>query len=589
LANAAKYLTRLGQKVVALDLDLEAPGLNYKLVLDDPSTATPIEHGIVDCIHYFKENRRFPESLSTYAVGVRSTGPGDKGITLIPAGNIRSAEYWRRLAQIDWHSFFFTKDGLGVPFFLELKARIESEFSPDFLLIDARTGITEIGGVASTVIPDKVVCLLLLNRENLDGSREVLRGITAAPRLPGQSALEILTVISRIPSPRRRMPPAQDETTIIGKVKSFLLEDASDALKAAINETVVLHSEDSLQLEEALRIGGDRTVEESPLLRDYLRLFARLIPRSSVEPHLEKLIQGIMARMVDAPDITQNELEALADYCPHPASYLALLKYYRLRNAGPARILRVAAQYWELTRDSSNPLLWEAVSSHFSAVDTDGPRGRPVSLDFVEAVWDAFGSSDGTVALRLADAYYRMREPDKANDVLRRLVSNAGSDPGVIVACINKFAESGQSKLVASLIEQHRPALSANPDFQAAWANVVVRQGSAEEAKRLFESQEFRPASLQAASPTLYAHLLRLAGQTDELNAALRNMVEAALASRDDARIYEAAQSAFELGRWDFFVERVRKLLPPTRAERVLAMLPFSKESSPGWRHSPVS
>ncbi len=38
----------------------------------------------------------------------------------------------------------------GVPFFLELKKRIRNEFSPDFLLIDSRTGITEIGGVATT-------------------------------------------------------------------------------------------------------------------------------------------------------------------------------------------------------------------------------------------------------------------------------------------------------------------------------------------------------------------------------------------------------------------------------------------------------
>ena len=50
---------------------------------------------------------------------------------------------------------------MGIPFFLELKERIREEFNPDFLLIDARTGITEIGGVATTVLPEKVVVLLL--------------------------------------------------------------------------------------------------------------------------------------------------------------------------------------------------------------------------------------------------------------------------------------------------------------------------------------------------------------------------------------------------------------------------------------------
>ena len=33
VANAARYLSTLGKKVFALDLDLEAPGLHYKFEL----------------------------------------------------------------------------------------------------------------------------------------------------------------------------------------------------------------------------------------------------------------------------------------------------------------------------------------------------------------------------------------------------------------------------------------------------------------------------------------------------------------------------------------------------------------------------
>ena len=55
----------------------------------------------------------------------------------------------------------------GVQIFLELKSRISDELKPDFLLVDSRTGITEMGGVATTLLPDKVICLVLPTLENI--------------------------------------------------------------------------------------------------------------------------------------------------------------------------------------------------------------------------------------------------------------------------------------------------------------------------------------------------------------------------------------------------------------------------------------
>jgi hypothetical protein len=61
-----------------------------------------------------------------------------------------------------------------VQIFLDLKNRIMDELNPDFLLIDSRTGITEMGGVATTLLADKVISLVLPSRENLEGARAVL-------------------------------------------------------------------------------------------------------------------------------------------------------------------------------------------------------------------------------------------------------------------------------------------------------------------------------------------------------------------------------------------------------------------------------
>src|SRR5258707_1358361 len=147
VANTAKHLVRLGQKVFAIDLDLEAPGLHYKLGLGVKSDLPPIKCGLVDYMHTFFTTQTHPP-MSDHTLQVRMEDGRDDFVTLMPAGAGPCPEYWRKHTQIDWHRRFYSNNPEGIPFFLELKARIEKEFSPDFLLIDSRTGVTEIGGVA---------------------------------------------------------------------------------------------------------------------------------------------------------------------------------------------------------------------------------------------------------------------------------------------------------------------------------------------------------------------------------------------------------------------------------------------------------
>src|ERR1700679_3134824 len=61
--------------------------------------------------------------------------------------------------------------------FLELQERIQRDFNPDFCLIDARTGITDMGGVATTLLPDTVVWLALDSTEHLEGLRAMMQGV----------------------------------------------------------------------------------------------------------------------------------------------------------------------------------------------------------------------------------------------------------------------------------------------------------------------------------------------------------------------------------------------------------------------------
>src|SRR5437660_4776660 len=106
-------------------------------------------------------------------------------IWLMPGAAPPSATYWEKLSRIDWHQFLYSDGAPGSLFFLELKEAIREAYRPDVLLIDSRTGITEISGVATTLLADKVICLLLNNRENLEGARVVIHALRRSLRPPG--------------------------------------------------------------------------------------------------------------------------------------------------------------------------------------------------------------------------------------------------------------------------------------------------------------------------------------------------------------------------------------------------------------------
>jgi hypothetical protein len=292
VANCARYLARFGQKVFAIDFDLEAPGLHYKLGLSGPELGTlVVERGLVDYLHPYFTREELPASLAPFTVEIPvpeveteteiETAEEKGSIRLLPAGAAPSPSYWQKLARLNWHELFYAEDAPGVLLFLELKERIAAEFAPDILLIDSRTGITEVGGVTTTLLADQVVCLLLNNAENLEGAREVLRSIRRAPRLPGQAAVEILPVLTRIPE-----GDEEAEHRLRGEVRDFLNREADDlASTLAVPEVLVFHSDPDLQRQEALQIGGPRGIGESVLLRDHLRLFSKLLPLEALASH----------------------------------------------------------------------------------------------------------------------------------------------------------------------------------------------------------------------------------------------------------------------------------------------------------------
>jgi tetratricopeptide (TPR) repeat protein len=157
-----------------------------------------------------------------------------------------------------------------------LKEKIKKEIQPDYLLIDSRTGITEIAGITLSLLADEVVLLSVNNEENLEGTQQVLRTILQNNNPVLGTPPKIHFVMSRIPL-KKEGQTESPSYKIIQKVKyrlnKFLTEKELDY---QIDKVLTIHSEPELQIEESLKIAYDDEDRPSAIGMDYLRLFRAL-------------------------------------------------------------------------------------------------------------------------------------------------------------------------------------------------------------------------------------------------------------------------------------------------------------------------
>lgn len=192
LVNTARFLALTGRRVVALDLDFEAPGLHYKLGVEEK-----VETGAVRLLQRSLDGD-LPtiDEIRKTTVDVPMPATHGGWLRLLAAGPAPTAEYWADLGRL--HELLVASQDAGLlEAVLDLQARIEEAWNPDVLLVDARTGVTGLGGIATMALCDRVVLMTTRSKESLDGIRAVADSLRATPTLRGgERRLEC--VVSRV-------------------------------------------------------------------------------------------------------------------------------------------------------------------------------------------------------------------------------------------------------------------------------------------------------------------------------------------------------------------------------------------------------
>jgi cellulose biosynthesis protein BcsQ len=162
LANIAVLLARAGRRVLMVDFDLEAPGIwRYFADLHRGLDQRP---GLMDMLADHVDGG--PDDWRDYVTQVPISG---RKIDLITSGR-QDPGYPARVLGFDWPGFFEHHDGGE---FIE-RLRDDWQDRYDFVLVDSRTGITDIGGICTIALPDLIVPVFVANAQNIDGIVDVI-------------------------------------------------------------------------------------------------------------------------------------------------------------------------------------------------------------------------------------------------------------------------------------------------------------------------------------------------------------------------------------------------------------------------------
>lgn len=341
LANVGVDLARRGYRVLLVDFDLEAPGLDT-LNLSHPPKPVP---GLLDFVHSFIQDAETP-AFEEHVYEVTAVG-GDGRLWVMPAGRDDEG-YSERLAGIDWQKLYVEHDGYVM--FEDLKLQWEQHLAPDYVLIDSRTGHGDVGGICTRQLPDAVVTLFFPNEQNRRGLQKVVRDIRSEITRTGKP-IDLHFVMSNVPD-------LDDEDGILSaEIKKF-----STSLLIEPNRLLTIHRYDHIGLvrQDLFSL----TKPKSRLAREYHSLTKQI---SSLNPNDRAGALGFISDLNTpgaAPDLTFSSIATKLNriHASHPDDHeilLTLARYrMRLRQIDEALVLLDEASALEPVRSHLAPEIY---------------------------------------------------------------------------------------------------------------------------------------------------------------------------------------------------------------------------------------
>jgi tetratricopeptide (TPR) repeat protein len=188
MANVAWIIASSGKRVLTIDWDLESPGLHkfFHPFLDESTvSATP---GVIEIINEYASEAVNPGPRSNdwylecarverHAVSLEWPFPDGGKLDFLSAGR-QNRDYSSAVVSLDWDNFY---DRLGGGrFFRAMREDMKRNY--DYVLIDSRTGLSDVADICTIELPDVLTVCFTLSDQSIEGAANVARQISGRYR-----------------------------------------------------------------------------------------------------------------------------------------------------------------------------------------------------------------------------------------------------------------------------------------------------------------------------------------------------------------------------------------------------------------------
>jgi tetratricopeptide (TPR) repeat protein len=279
LANVAWILAANGCRVLVADWDLESPGLDRFFqpflgeheVRDGP--------GIIDLIRDYERvalktdpGRRVGIiselcRVQPYTFSLAWDFPEGGDLYFLSPGKL-NRDYVAALSGMEWDTFYEALN--GGEFLDALRADMKRNY--DYVLIDSRTGLSDIADICTLHLPDVLVDCFTLSTQGIEGAAQIARDI--------KQRRHINRPIRLLPVPMR-VDQAEKEKVDAGRLVAIrhfpgLPEGMTDAQRREYWASIEVPYQAFYAYEETLAVFGDEPGKPLSLLASFERLAAQI-------------------------------------------------------------------------------------------------------------------------------------------------------------------------------------------------------------------------------------------------------------------------------------------------------------------------
>ncbi|HUD35540.1 MAG TPA: FxSxx-COOH system tetratricopeptide repeat protein [Streptosporangiaceae bacterium] len=304
LANVAWILAANGKRVLVADWDLESPGLHRFFHPFLPEEQVRDASGVIDLIRQYAaaagaaavgeaEARAAADAESepeaTAEVGEEADhGESERLIAEMariqphalevswehfpPGGSLQflsagrqNLNYAAALAALDWDNFYSTLR--GGEFLDAVRADMKQNY--DYVLIDSRTGLSDIAGICTIQLPDVLVDCFTLSIQGIEGAAEVAKQVEASRR-----NIRILPVPMRVDQAEKEKVDAGHAEAV--RLFAGMPAGMSPAKRSEYWAAVEVPYRAFYAYEETLAVFGDPPGSLSSMLASFERLTAQI-------------------------------------------------------------------------------------------------------------------------------------------------------------------------------------------------------------------------------------------------------------------------------------------------------------------------